>query len=314
MRGAVDLHRHGTGIREFSQRFPDSDSCLEHIFRTRLGDHTPCPKCGRFGVWSRIKGKNSYLHTCRSHVNVLHGTIFHRSNLPLNAWFYSMLLSANSSHGMRASFLRKQLGIGLKSSHRITSAIRDQMASYNRPAQLGGPGRTVVIDEAQLQRVTNPDHSRQAVVVMGLECDGELISGVIPDRKRDTLIANVARFVRPGSTIITDGFIGYHSLEKLGWKHFAVNHSRAFHDFQGHTTNAVEAYWAVLKRTLRAYRQISMEELPSFLGEVEFRYNRRHAKVSLFDELISGFDLLSVHRADEIEKRFRWNVGPASFV
>ncbi len=183
------------------------------------------------------------------------------------------------------------------------------MASYNRPAQLGGPGKTVVIDEVYLKNVTNPDHSRRAVIVLGMVCDGQLINGIIPDRKKKTLMANVAKFVREGSTIVTDGWIGYHSLSKLGWEHIAVNHSRAFHDFHGHTTNDVECYWAILKRTLRAYRQISMEGLPSLLGEVEFRFNRRNANVSLFDELITRFDCLSVNGTDGMNKRFSWTGG-----
>lgn len=300
------MRRPGTGIREFTQRFPNSDACLEHIFQTRWGDHTPCPKCQRFGAWSRINGRNAYLHTCRAHVSVLQGTIFYASNLPLNLWFYSLLLSANSSHGVRSSFLRKQLGIGLKSSHRIGTSIHYQMASYNRPTQLGGPGKKVVIDEVHLKNVTNPDHSRREVIVMGMACDGQLISGIIPDRRKETLMANIARFVRTGSTIITDGWLGYHSLSKLGWEHIVVNHCRAFHDFHGHTTNEVDCYWAILRRTLRAYRQISMEGLPSLLGEVEFRFNRRNAKVSLFEELISRFDCLAVDGTDGIDKRFNW--------
>lgn len=303
------MPRPGTGIREFTQRFPNSDACLEHIFQTRWGDHTPCPKCQRFGAWSRVSGRNAYRHICRSQVSVLQGTVFHKSNLPLSLWFYSLLLSANSSHGVRSSFLRKQLGISLKASHSIRRGICYQMASYNRPAQLGGPGKTVVIDEVYLKNVTNPDHSRRAVIVLGMVCDGQLINGIIPDRKKKTLMANVAKFVREGSTIVTDGWIGYHSLSKLGWEHIAVNHSRAFHDFHGHTTNDVECYWAILKRTLRAYRQISMEGLPSLLGEVEFRFNRRNANVSLFDELITRFDCLSVNGTDGINKRFSWTGG-----
>lgn len=282
--------RPGTGIRDFVARFPPADPCLDHIFRSRWGDHTPCPKCGQFGSWARVKGRNSYRHSCRSHINVLDGTIFHKSNLPLNLWFYALLLVANSSHGIRASFLRKQLGLGLKSSHRMLESLRWQMASFSRPAMLGGPGKKVTIDEAQLRNITSPDHSRQNAIVMGIACDGLLLCGLLQDRKKATLVRNIERFVRPGSTIVTDCWTGYQTLRQLGWDHIAINHRRAFHDFYGNTTNEVETYWTILKRTLRAYRQISIDNLPALLGEVEFRFNRRQSRVSMFDEMIAKFD------------------------
>lgn len=204
--------RPGTGITDFVARFPNADACLDHIFRSRWGDHTPCPRCGQLGTWARVKGRNSYRHSCRSHINVLDGTIFHKSNLPLDLWFYALLLAANSSHGVRASFLRKQLGLGLKSSHRLLDCLRWQMANYRRPAMLGGPGKKVTIDEAQVQNITSPDGFRRSVIVMGIACDGLLLCGMLQDRKSTTLVSNIERFVRPGSTIVTDCWTGYQTL------------------------------------------------------------------------------------------------------
>lgn len=82
-----------------------------------------------------------------------------------------------------------------------------------------------------------------------------MICGTILDRKRTTLLSCIKRFARPGSTIVTDGHRSYHGLPAAGWGHIVVNHSRAFHNFKGVTTNEIEVFWLVLKRTLRSYRQ-----------------------------------------------------------
>jgi hypothetical protein len=85
-----------------------------------------------------------------------------------------------------------------------------------------------------------------------------------------------------------------------------VDHSKAFHDFRGHTTNDVEAFWSVLKRTIRAYRQISEVNLPPLLGEVEFRYNRRNAAEPLFDEIASKFNYFENNNLRAPVSRFVW--------
>jgi transposase len=199
--------RLGTSIRQFTQRFPNADECLHHVFQSRWGDHTVCPKCGLHGLWSRVKGRSVYRHDCGMHSCPLDSTIFYRSNLPLNLWFYALLLSANSSNGVRASFLRKQLGIGLRSSHRMASSIRWHLSSGARPKELGGPGKMVTIDEAQINNVTCRDRSRHSSIIMAIASEGQLICGIVPDRKKITLLNQIKKFVLPGSQINGRGII-----------------------------------------------------------------------------------------------------------
>jgi hypothetical protein len=35
----------GPSIREFQKRFPDEDTCLNHLMRPRFGDRLTCFKC-----------------------------------------------------------------------------------------------------------------------------------------------------------------------------------------------------------------------------------------------------------------------------
>lgn len=296
----------GTSVTEFFERFPDEEACLRHIFAVRLGDHSTCPRCGETGGWSRITGTKKYLHRCRHHISILEGTPFYRSNLSLMAWFYGLLLFSNSSTGMRSSFLRRQMGIGVKSAHRMANEIRAHLASFEPAGKVGGRGKIVHVDEALIRNVVN-GQTRRPHIVMGMACDGKVISGILPDRRLPTISRVIAKRIRRGSEIVTDCHLAYSSLAAEGWKHTPINHARAFHNFAGMTNNPIEVYWSVLKRTLRLYQRIAPHNLWRFLAEIQFRYNRRNSLVSPFDELVGAFPRLTPGEREKLQRYFDWS-------
>lgn len=295
----------GTSVTDFFSRFPTEDACLKHIFEVKFGDHSPCPSCGGVGGWFHIGGTKKFQHRCRKHISVLEGTPFYRSNLSLMAWFYAMLLLANSSTGVRSSFLRRQMGIGVKSAHRLCNALRTHMASFEQPEMLGGPGKYVHIDEAIIRNVADLRNGRSRII-MGMECDGKVRCGILKDRTLQSITAAISKLVRRDSILVTDCHLAYSSLASLGWEHISINHSRAFHNFAGITNNPIEAFWGVLKRCLRLYRQAGSDNLWCFLAEIQFRYNRRHAENSPFDELIGSFPRLSSEARAGLRENFEW--------
>ena len=299
----------GTSVAEFFERFPNEQACLAHVFETRFGNHSPCPRCGEVGRWTPIKGTKKYQHCCRQHISILQGTAFYRSNLSLMAWFYALLLFANSSTGMRSSFLRRHIGIGVKSANRMGNVIRTHMAAFEPQRMIGGPDKLVHIDEAIVGHVVGG--IRQSPhIVMGMACDGEVLSGLLPDRTLTTVNAAITRHVRPGSILVTDCHLAYSGLERNGWEHIPINHARAFHNFAGMTNNPIEVYWSVLKRALRMYGKFAPHNLWRFLAEIQFRYNRRRATKSPFLELVGAFPQIGPHQVERLRHTFDWSTSP----
>lgn len=297
----------GTSIIEFFDRFPDEQACLKHLVDRRWLGHTGCPRCGKLGRWSPIKGTKKYQHTCRAQISPTEGTIFYRSNLPLMAWFYALLLNCNSCSGVRSTFVKRQLGIGVRSAHSLCNKLRMHLAAQPRPEKVGGPGQSVYIDEALLTRVVSAPPRRQTkAIAMGFSCNGQVLTGIIPNRRRQSIVQSIERFVERGSTLVTDGHGSYRCLRKLGWHHIVINHSKAFHNFEGETTNPIECYWPHLKRALRRYRQAGENNLWLFLAESEYRYNRRHSAISPFDDAVCHFPEVSPKTLPLIRKRFVW--------
>jgi transposase-like protein len=275
----------------------------------KYGDHSPCPRCGKIGGWGRVRGTKKYFHSCRRQISPLKDTAFYRSNLSLAACFYAILLFSNCSSGVRSSFLRKQLGLATKSSHRLCNLVRLHMSTYERPTQLGGPGRLVEVDEILLKHVHVPDKKQhEAAIVLGMACEGKVLTGIVSDRKRQTLHANILKYVKPGSTIVTDDWGAYKGLERLGFTHISVNHSRGFFNQDGYSTCEIDAYWASLRRAMRGYHQVSPSNLWMFLAEVECRYNFRRERQALFDSLTSRWPTLTPESAAMFERRFDWRL------
>jgi hypothetical protein len=144
--------------------------------------------------------------------------------------------------------------------------------------RLGGPGRTVQIDESV---VTKRKYNRGRVVperwVLGIY-DCLLKRGVVvyvEFRDAATLRREIARYVQPGTEIWTDGWAAYRGLDRLpgmNYVHHTVNHSENFVDpVTGVCTNAVEAYWSRLKGFCRRNGVMQSGLLPSHIDEFMWR-------------------------------------------
>ena len=82
---------------EFLRRFPDNDSCLEYLKAKFYPDGTECPKCGRESRFHRIKGRSAYsCQFCGAHVYPTAGTIFHKSTVSLQLWFFAIYLMSST--------------------------------------------------------------------------------------------------------------------------------------------------------------------------------------------------------------------------
>ena len=87
------------------------------------------------------------------------------------------------------------------------------------------------------------------VWVLGVVDDeGRMRLGVVRNRKRGTLFRHLARWVRPGSEVHTDGWRAYRGLERLGFTHHVVNHRERFVAPDGTNTQRIEAQWRSVRR------------------------------------------------------------------
>ena len=288
----------GPTLRQFQDRFPTEDSCLEHLMRTRFGERHDCEKCGKSAKFYRVKARRSYAcEHCGAQIYPTADTPFHRTRTSLRDWFYVMFLFCSSRSGVAAKEVERQLGVTYKTAWRMCHEIRKYMAIVDGDDSLGGPFKTVEVDETYIGGVNHgggTGNKSNKTAIMGMvERGGEIITRVIPNRRKTTLQGNITANVKAHSEVHTDEFICYDGLELTGhgYWHKTVNHSEGeYVSKSGVSTNMIEGFWAQLKRGINGtHIHVSSQHLSKYLGEFEFRYNRRHRPWSMLDELIGAF-------------------------
>lgn len=142
---------------------------------------------------------------------------------------------------------------------------------------LGGPGCIIEIDEAKFgKRKFNRGARVEGVWVFGMIERGSKRCALVPvpDRTAATLTRMLLKFVRLGTTIYSDCWAAYVSLESLGYIHGTVNHSEHFKDpVTGIHTNNIEGTWNLVRRSFPRFGT-TKEHYASYL--IEFMFRRKY--------------------------------------
>ncbi len=275
-------------LRQFQAAFPTEDSCLEHVMRTRFGDRHDCAGCGKSAHYYRVSTRRAYVcEYCGRQVYPTAGTPFDRTRTPLRDWFFVMFLFTTSRNGVAAKEVQRQLGVTYKTAWRMCHEIREFMGTVDGDFPLGGPGKHVEIDETMVGGFRAPK-----TVVMGMaERGGDVRTAVVPNQKRATLQPIIDANVIPGGAVHTDELKSYMGLHTRGHRHMTVNHSaREYVGFQGASTNAIEGFWAQVKRGINGtHIHVSARHLPKYLAEFEFRHNMRQVPHLMIGRLMTSF-------------------------
>jgi transposase len=262
----------GPNIRDFQKRFPDEDTCLTHLMRTRFGERLKCFKCLKQATYYRVRGRRSFeCEHCGYQVYPTAGTPFESTRTPLRDWFYVMFLFCASRNGVAAKEVQRQLGVTYKTAWRMCNLIRKYMGYVDGDAPIGGPGKVVEADETFIGGV---DHEAR-----GEADDKAIVLGMV-ERGGDVV-----------TRLYTDEGTAFKLLtEKYGYEHEMVDHSAKEYVRGDVHTNSIEGFWANVKRGINGtYVHVSKKWLQSYLREFEYRHNLRQQPGVMFDLLLAAF-------------------------
>jgi transposase len=288
-------------IAQFFKQFRDDETCLQHLFDVRFGQGYECPTCERPSKWFRIKAERAYsCQFCGHHLHPTVGTPFQQTRTPLQLWFYAIYLFTTTRNGVAAKELQRQLGVTYKTAWRMADLIRKHMADVDGEVPLGGVFKTVQIDETYIggeAKGKGIGYKGGKTLILGMmERNGNVMTKVIPNRRRTTLTGHIIANVRPHSEIHTDEFVSYAALPDvgMGYWHKTVNHSLGQYVTADYvTTNGIEGFWSQLKRSINGtYIHVSGKHLWKYAKEAEYRFNRRDRPQMMFSELVSTFQPL----------------------
>ena len=167
---------------------------------------------------------------------------------------------------------------------------------------IGGPGEVVEVDESKFgKRKYNKGRRVDGVWVFGGIDRRTRECFLIPvkDRTADTLIPLIKQYIRPGTTIMTDCWKSYSTLQEEGYIHGTVNHSYEYvNSVTGDNTQMIESTWRVVKQSLPKFGT-TKEQYDSYFEEFMFRrkyFEGRPDHFLAFLEKVASVYTPSLHR------------------
>ena len=277
---------------EIYRRYPDQEACIEHLEAVRWGDFPCCPHCGSVDVARKADGERVgrwNCHDCRASFNVLSGTIFSKTRIPLQQWFLAIGLMVHAKKSLSSHQLARDIGLTQPSArymqHRIRAAMVDQDAELLQgiveadETYIGGRPRKA--NKAEDRDNTHPrGRGTDKTPVIGVvERGGKVRAQVANDLTGKGIVRFLKRHMDPrGSVLITDQYPGYNRAGQ--WtNHAIINHSAAYAEGQVHT-NTIEGFWSLLKRAwYGSHHHYAVRYMPLYVAEACWKYNHRHSTI-----------------------------------
>jgi hypothetical protein len=172
--------------------------------------------------------------------------------------------------------------------------IRESISHYflKNPLVLGGR-YSVQIDESlfggkcKYHRGDHAIHQQSWVFGIIEESTNLNVMWLVDDRTRSTLFPIIKEHITPGSTIKSDEWPAYLTLEAEGFEHLTVNHSIEFVSDKGVHTQLVESLWSQIKSILKIKRGTQTDLLPGYLDFYSFVSLANHRRLPVLDLFLS---------------------------
>lgn len=274
-------------VKQFNDRFPTADACLEEIKQSRFNGWV-CPKCEREDMLYKVAARPVYSCACGNQVHPLSGTIFHKSSTDLRTWFFAMYLMTQTRAGISAKQLERMTGVTYKTAWRMFTQIRKLMAENDGDLLFG----TVEVDEAYIGGKDTKGRTGQSAahakgIVLGMvERGGRVRVKHVPSAHSENLMAPIHQNIAKGSRVVTDKHKSYTGLKYMGYQHDAINHTKGYITGDIHT-NTIDGYWNQFKLGIMGvYRHVDKKYLQSYANEYAWRYSNRKSEIPMFELLL----------------------------
>ncbi len=268
------------------QQFPTQQACITHLEEVRWHDEPECPFCqsedvarkqekGRIGRWN--------CHGCKSSFNVLSGTIFEKTQIPLQKWFLAIGLMLNAKKSLSSCQLSRDIDVNQRSAWYMQQRIRAAMTENDRMLEgiveadetfVGGrPRRSNRKDD---HTPNKPGRGTKKTAVIGaIERGGQVVAQVAKDLTGKAL----AKFLKDhvavdNALLMTDEYRGYQAVDSF-MDRSVITHDEQYVAGDIHT-NTIESFWALIKRAWYGqHHHYSKLYMPLYIAETAWKYNER---------------------------------------
>ena len=136
-------------LYEIMEAFSTHESCIAYLEGIRFADGAYCPKCGSIKVARKAENRKDKVYEsglrtrakrvvgrwncfdCPRSFNVLSGTLFSGTQVPLQKWFAAIGLMLNAKKSLSSYQLARDLGLTQQTALHMQHRIRAEMATEN---------------------------------------------------------------------------------------------------------------------------------------------------------------------------------------
>ena len=270
-------------------RFPDQEACIEHLEAIRFGDRPYCPLCGGIKVARKADGQRIgrwNCQDCHASFNVLSGTVFAKTRIPLQKWFLAIGILVNAKKSISSCQLARDLDMTQQSALYMQHRFRAAMASTQGPmlqgiieadeTYVGGKPRKSNRRDDDNQTPNKRGRGTKKIPVIGaVERGGNVVASVSTRLRGKEILRFLQANVDPsGSLLVTDEYTPYRAIEHM-MPHAVINHSKSYAEGDTHT-NTIESFWSLLKRAwVGSHHHYSTDWMPLLIAEQAWKWNRR---------------------------------------
>ena len=127
----------------------------------------------------------------------------------------------------------------------------------------------------------------------------------IPDRSKRTLLPLIHSMIIQGSTINSDSWSSYKSLEDEWYFHYTVNHRKRQWVSPSDpevNTQRIENTWSGLKRFLRKQGSHKCENIGLYMSEYFWRKKMKISDQDIFQQALSLVSIIAKEGEEEFEE------------
>lgn len=282
-------------LLEFQKRFPTESSCWDYTAKMRWPKGMECVSChGKKTGFIKTR-RLLECRSCGRQTSATAGTIFHKSRMPLQKWFWAIFLMATSSKGVSMRNLQKHLRIkSYRAVWLMGHKIRRAMIEREELYKLKG---NVQLDEITIGSQTHEDRlrrreERHTRFIMGVQ-EGQtknyprfVTFEQLEAAFNKEMLPLLEKRIAQGSHLKTDAARVFEQVRKRGYKIKQENFSTEPEKTKRHLK---WIHWlsSNLKRGLSStYHGCFPKYRKAYLAEFAYRFNRRYWPHQAFDRLL----------------------------
>lgn len=291
-------------IYEFTQNFPDENSCRMHFKAFREREGIVCKKCSctkHYWLQSKWQWQCS---ECRFRTTLRSGTIMEAAKLPFYKWYLCMAFMSSTKKGISALEMQRQIGHRryrtiwvMMHKIRVGMGKRDDKYTLNGGIELDEGYFEIVTPNTTKLKRGRGSQSKSNVAVMAESTPLEDIetgkkSSQFRYAKMKTLTSHKANEINDVATknigkesiIITDKSTSYEDFSSFFDTHISFKSDKK--------TTKTTLKWVHVtisnakRNLLGVYHMIASDYLQNYLNEFCYRLNRRYFGENLFNRMV----------------------------